>query len=248
MAEFRDDGHDAVLYVWAIDVLPLPLMKPSLSSASPSSIGVWIVEDDAQYRDTLILLLGHISGLHCAEVFYAYEEVQARLSKNTSWEPPDIVLMDIGLPGINGIEGISHLKTYLPEVPIMMLTINDTADMIFSALRAGASGYLLKSAPIDELVAAIQEAYRGGMLMSPSVARKVLSFFSETKPKQDYGLTKRETEVLRVMADGKTQQQIADQLFLSYHTIDSHLRNIYQKLHVGSGLEAVSKAFKERLI
>ncbi len=84
--------------------------------------------------------------------------------------------------------------------------------------------------------------------MSPSVARKVLSFFSATKPKADYGLTKRETEVLRVMADGKTQQQIADQLFLSYHTIDSHLRNIYQKLHVGSGLEAVSKAFKERLI
>ena len=248
MADFRDDGCDAVLYVCAMNVLTLHPMKPFFTSPASSSIGVWVVEDDTQYRDTLILLLGHVSGLHCAEVFYAYEEVQARLSKNTSWEPPDIILMDIGLPGINGIDGISDLKTYLPEVPIMMLTINDSADMIFAALRAGASGYLLKSAPLDEIVAAIREACRGGMLMPPAVARKVLSFFSETKPKEDYGLTSRELEVLRVMADGYTQQQIAEKLFLSYHTVDSHLRNIYQKLHVRSGLEAVSKAFKERLI
>ena len=223
-------------------------MKTPAADSATSLISLWLVEDDSRYRETLTYLLDHTSDLRCDRVFYAFEEVQALVEGDVAWQAPDVVLMDIGLPGINGIEGLARLKPSLPEVPIVMLTISDDAEMIYQALRAGASGYLLKDTPLDQTMAAIREAYHGGTLMPAPVAHKVLGFFSKDLSQTDYGLTDREIEVLRLMTEGYSQKQIADVLCLSRHTVDNHIRHIYRKLHVHSGIEAVSKAIRERLI
>jgi DNA-binding NarL/FixJ family response regulator len=161
---------------------------------------------------------------------------------------PDVALMDIELRdgAIDGIEGITLLKDHWPETAVVMFTIHDTAERIFAALRAGASGYLTKPSPVDDMVRAIREAHRGGMPMPPSVARKVRHFFAGSD--HDYNLTEREVEILTWMEKGAKQKEIAKALYLSHHTVDSHLRNIYQKLHVRSGIQAVAKAIRERLI
>ena len=162
--------------------------------------------------------------------------------------PPDVVLMDYNLPGMNGVEGLKHLKQHLPTVSIIMLTIEDDEDLIYEALRAGASGYLTKNSSLDKMISAVKESSQGGTLMPSGVARKVLSFFTDQAvPKEDYGLTPREKEILQLMGEGLAHKQIAHKLFLSYHTVDSHVRNVYRKLHVRSGIEAVAKAYKERL-
>ena len=213
-----------------------------------STISVWLVEDDADYRLTIEDLLNHTSGFKCSEVFFAYEEVESLLGAPEGWSAPDVILMDIGLPGLDGIEGVSHLKERLPAVPIVMLTVNDSADVIFNALRAGASGYLLKDTMADRIVAAIREAASGGVLMQAPVATKALQYFSQSKVRTDYALTPREKQVLALMADGLAHKEIAERLYLSPYTVENHLRSIYQKLHVSSGIEAVAKAFKERLL
>jgi len=220
----------------------------SVSNRSGPSIAVWIVEDDIQYRQTVVYLLNHTSDLHCAAEFFAFEEIQALVDGREPWTPPDVVLMDIGLPGVDGIQGVAWLKTRLPGVPIVMLTLHDDADMIFEALRAGASGYLLKDTPLDQTLDAIREAFRGGSLMPAPVAVKVLHFFRQAVPREKYNLTKREHEILGLMADGYVQKQIAEKLWLSPHTVDNHIRHIYEKLHVHSGIEAVAKAIREQLI
>ena len=233
---------------------PSPYRNPKMNNVQHTAdtdekpIGVWIVEDHSEYRQTLAYLLDHTAGLKCARVFHDYEELEAVVVGDEPFEPPEVVLMDFHLPGMTGIEGVSRLKAYMPEVPIVMLTICDAAQVIFDALRAGASGYLLKNVSLDHLIAAVREAYNGGTLMPAPVARKVLDFFAETPPQMDYGLTDREIEILRLMGEGQSQKQIAHKLFLSYHTVDSHLRNIYRKLHVSSGIEAVAKAIRERVI
>ncbi len=211
-------------------------------------ISVWIVEDHREYRQTVAYLLDKTSGIRCSDTFHEYEEVQALMATNQSWNVPDVVLMDYELPGLNGIEALKHLKSQLPRVPILMLTINDDEDTILGALKAGASGYLLKDDPLDKLVAAIREAHQGGMLMPPSVAGKVMQFFSDTQPRHDYRLTAREKQILKLMGQGFSQKKIAHTLFLSYHTIDSHLRNIYRKLHVKSRIEAIAKVFGEHIV
>lgn len=213
-----------------------------------SQISIWLVEDDSRYRQTMVYLLNHTSGLRCDAVFFSCEELQALIEGEKPWVPPGVVLLDIGLPGRSGIEGARYLKRLLPEVPIVMLTVKDTPEIIFEALKAGASGYLLKETPLDEVVAAIRAAVRGGMLMPAPVATKVLHFFTEAQPQADYGLTQREVQVLRLMSEGLAQKQIADALSISPHTVDNHVRHIYRKLHVRSGPEAVAKAVKERLI
>ncbi len=218
------------------------------NSQNRDTISIWIVEDDREYRRTLAYLLDSVSDMQCAEIFYAYEEVQAKVESAEPWTPPGVVLMDIHLPGISGIDGVSHLKQRLPGVPIVMLTHFDGADVIFRALCAGASGYLLKDTPLDETVAAVRAAYHGGTFMPAPVARKVLHFFTQQQPASDYGLTAREKEILRLMGEGLLQKQIAEVLFLSPYTVNNHIRHIYQKLHVNSGIEAVSKAFREKLI
>jgi DNA-binding NarL/FixJ family response regulator len=129
-----------------------------------------------------------------------------------------------------------------------MLTIRDDAETIYAALRAGASGYLIKNDQVDQIVAAIREAAQGGTLMPAPVARKVLGFFQQQESKPDYGLTEREMEVLQEMTEGYVQKEIADRLFISPSTVNTHIQHIYEKLHVHSGIEAVAKALRERLV
>ena len=149
---------------------------------------------------------------------------------------------------MDGLEGTFHLKRRLADVAIIILTGSDATDIIFKAFRAGASGYLVKPPKIDELVLAIREAHRGGMLMPPPVARKVSRHFARLETGEDYGLSKRELQILKLMETGARHKKIAAELCLSHHTIDSHLRNIYQKLHVASGTQAVAKAIRKGII
>jgi len=211
---------------------------------------VWLVEDDADYREAVAeLVRAHVRSV---ETFGSVEAVLARVDGIGTGTPeggwPEVVLLDVNLPGVTGIEGLGELKSRLPGSVVVMLTIRDDADTIYAALGAGASGYLLKSASPDELLGAIREARAGGMLMQRQVARLVLASFEAKKPAPDYGLTKRETEVLAEMVDGHTQPQIADRLFVSLSTVNSHVQSIYAKLHVHNGSAAVAKAVRERLV
>jgi len=217
-----------------------------------SSINVWIVEDNHAQRAEMTTLIDEVFDFRCGGAFADCETMLQALLDAAPEQEPDVVLMDIELhgprqaKGMNGIEGIAELKKMLPEIAIVMLTIKDGTEVIYNALGAGACGYLIKPPSIDEVVMGVREAHRGGMCMSPPVANKVLNFFHRyTPPKQDYGLTDRELDILNLMAQGLRQKQMAETLGLSHHTIDSHLRNIYQKLHVNTAAQAVAKAIRE---
>lgn len=212
------------------------------------SIVVWLVEDDEQYGKTLSNGFKKTLDIKCREIFADCESILNWLDTDENWSPADVILLDIRLPGLSGIEAIQHLKARVPETHIVMLTIIDKPETIYDALRAGASGYLLKNSPLDQIIAAVREASRGGMLMPSGVAEKVLSFFAQTHTISDYRLTPREMEVLEQMVLGHSQKEIATQLFISSHTVNCHIQNIYDKLHVHSGVEAVSKTLRERLI
>ena len=223
-------------------------------SMNRSAIDVWIVEDNDQQRRDYAALIDEVSDLRCAHTFPSCEEMFDALDVVAPHDTPDVVLMDItlrdcnGAERIDGLEGTFRLKRRLAEIEIVMLTGSDATDVIFKALRAGASGYLVKPPRIDELVLAIRAAHRGGMLMPPPVARKVSRHFARLETGLDYGLRAREVEILKLMETGARHKKIADELCLSHHTIDSHLRNIYQKLHVASGTQAVAKAIRKGII
>jgi len=160
----------------------------------------------------------------------------------------DVMLLDVELPGLNGIEAVRRVKAISPSTRVVMLTVFDDHEKIFRAICAGASGYLLKTSPVEKIIDSIHEVQAGGAAMTPRVARSVLDMFARlSAPRQDYGLTPREQKILELMTDGLIKKEIADQLALSYHTVDTHLRNIYTKLHVHTRTGAVSKALKERL-
>jgi DNA-binding NarL/FixJ family response regulator len=157
--------------------------------------------------------------------------------------------MDIGLPGMSGIEGVRKLKAVSPETRVIMLTVFDENDTVFQAICAGASGYLLKSEPMDKILTSLQEVLHGGAPMNAQIARKVIDMFSRIAvPKGDYRLTPRELTILQGLVDGLSKKQIAEKLFLSYHTIDMQMRGIYSKLQVHSRSGAVAKAWKENLL
>ena len=219
-----------------------------MTVSASSSTSVWIIEDDERYQQALRFVLENTSSLQCPQTFFSCEGALAYLNIAEGEKLPDVILLDINLPGLSGIEGIGLLKARLPDTTIVMLTILDDAEIIYEALCAGASGYLLKNAPLDQIIAAVRAAAQGGTLMPADVAEKVLSFFTQTGAKQDYGLTEREKEVLGEMGEGYSQKEIAAHLFVSPHTVNTHIQHIYEKLHVHSGIEAVSKAIRERLI
>lgn len=207
---------------------------------------VWIVEDSDDYRQTIRDLIDSRSGYRCAHAFGACEEALAMLNKAFA---PEMMLMDIGLPGMSGVEGVRRIKQISPSTQVVMLTIHEDNDTIFQALCAGATGYLLKMSPTQKIFEALEEVSRGGAPMNGQIARRVLNMFTQlTTPRWDYQLTDREKEILELLVGGRTKNQIADALFLSYHTVDTHLRNIYAKLHVNSRSDAVVKALRERLI
>jgi DNA-binding NarL/FixJ family response regulator len=162
---------------------------------------------------------------------------------------PEVVLMDIGLPGLSGIEGVRRIKDISPATDVLMLTIHEEDDKVFEAICAGANGYLLKSLGQEELLQAIRGVMAGGAPMNAQIAARVLHMFARiAAPKEGYGLTAREKEILSLLTEGLSKKAIADRLFLSFFTIDTHLKNIYSKLHVHSGTGAVAKALRERIL
>lgn len=207
---------------------------------------VWVVEDNDEFRKELTRLLERTDVFHCEQSFASCEPALDLLRKGAL---PDLILMDIGLPGMDGIEGIRRAKEISPSVKIVMLTVFEDTDSIMQAIAAGASGYLHKSAHTEETIESLTSILAGGAPMSPQVARKMLEVFAQiSAPAADYSLTPREHEILKFLVDGLTKKEIAEKLFLSFHTIDNHLRNIYTKLRVQSRSSAVSKALKERLL
>ena len=222
------------------------------TAANP--IEVWIVEDNREYREGLLRVIGKIADIRCVGTFAHCEEALATISQDENWRYPDVVLMDImfNQPGRNdhmsGIEAITHLKTRLPDVPIVMLTGYDATKFIFDAFKNGASGYLHKKARMKDITDAIRMAHRGGMLTPPSVAAKMLNFFKQTDSNPELQLSDRELEVVKAMGEGKKRKEIAEALFISVNTVDTHLSNIYRKLHVKNGMQAVAKVYGSHLI
>src|SRR5436309_4340411 len=203
------------------------------------SIKVSIVEDSRGTRESLTELLGRAPGLRCVG---AHANGEAAL-RSIPTETPDVVLMDINLPGMSGIECVARLKTRLPKLQVLMLTTYEESDLIFDSLRSGASGYLLKNMPPAELIQAVEQVHAGGAPMSMQIARKVVAHFQQIKrPSSEVEkLTKREQEILALLAKGYLYKEIADQLGISISTVSAHLHTIYEKLHVQSRAQAVVK-------
>lgn len=207
---------------------------------------VWIVEDSEGFAESLAELINSTETLSCQEVFHNCEDALAKLEQDS---PPDILLMDIGLPGMSGIEGIRRIKVLTPAVQVIMLTVFEDNENIFDAISAGASGYLHKSATLDSIIDSLESILVGGAPVNPTIARKILAMFSRPhEARTDYGLSSREKEVLQQLMEGLSKKQIADKLFVSHNTIDTHLRNIYAKLQVNSRVNAVTKALREKIL
>lgn len=201
-------------------------------------IAISIVEDQAEVRESLVASLGNEPGIRCYGAHVSGEDALQKIPK----ENPDIVLLDINLPGMNGIQCVTRLKKRLPNIQILMLTTYDDGDLIFDSLRAGASGYLLKNISHQELVQAIQQVYAGGAPMSLQIARKVINYFQSSKPASEIGdLSVRELEILRLLAKGYRYKEIADQLAINIGTVRTHVCHVYEKLHVNSRTEAAMK-------
>jgi len=207
---------------------------------------IWLVEDNAQFRNSIGELINNASGLQCPGAFADCEKAVEALEEK---DAPEVILMDIGLPGMDGIEGTRLVKKLSPATDVIMLTVYDDDEKVFQAICAGATGYLLKDSPPESIVSAIRDVLAGGAPINAHIARRMLEMFSRVAaPKGEYGLTTREKEVLSLLTEGMTKKQIADQLFLSYFTVDTHLRNIYAKLHVHSRSGAIAKVLKEQIL
>ncbi len=203
------------------------------------SISVSIVEDDAGVRASLARLIDSSPGFRCLSQHATGENALHELGRTV----PDVVLMDINLPGISGVECVRRLKPVLPGTQIIMLTVYQNTEHIFNALAAGATGYLLKQTPPGELLAAIRDVHDGGSPMSSHIARKIVQSFQRpgTPGPDTENLSPRESEVLDLLAKGYLYKEIAEKMGLTYATIHTHIRHIYEKLHVRSRAQAVAK-------
>jgi DNA-binding NarL/FixJ family response regulator len=213
--------------------------------AETGTTKVAIVEDQREIRDGLAQLINSTPGHRCSGIYASMEEALAGIPKNL----PDLVLSDIGLPGMDGISGIKILKARHPDLLILMLTVYDDNERIFDALCAGACGYLLKKTPWPKVVECLKEAVDGGSPMSPEVARRVINLFREIKPPKEasYELTPHEVRLLRMLVEGHSYKTAAAELRVSVNTIKFHLRHIYDKLQVHTKSEAVAKALRHGL-
>jgi len=208
-------------------------------------LSVAIVEDNHDIRTGLMMIINNTEELECRQTFSSAEEALKILPLSCS----DVVLMDIDLPGINGIECIRILKEKCIQTNFMMLTVFEDDDKIFRSLKAGASGYMLKKSSPTQLVEAIKDVSTGGSPMNAQIARKVVASFQQSEQKKlsdaVEGLTKREIELLELLSKGFRYKEIAEKLFISSDTVRTHIRNIYVKLHVNSKIEAINKAFEK---
>ncbi|HMV49811.1 MAG TPA: response regulator transcription factor [Blastocatellia bacterium] len=213
-------------------------------SAAPLKVA--IIEDHHKFREMLEFLLGSTPGFECTGCFRTMEDALARIGGQL----PDVVLLDIGLPGMSGIEGVGLLKARHPNLIVLMNTVYDDDERIFAALCGGASGYLLKKTPPARLLEYLKEAAAGGAPMSPEVARRVLDLFREIRPPEqaEHDLTPHELRLLKLLVDGHSYKTAAGALGVTVKTVSFHLQHIYEKLHVHSKSEAVAKALRLRLI
>lgn len=212
----------------------------------PALIKVAIIEDLRPIREGLAMLIGGTDGYSCTGSYRSMEEALEKIKH----EVPDVVLSDIGLPGMDGIQGMRILKERYPEMTILVLSVYDDDDRIFDALCAGACGYLLKKTPPARLIDSLKEAAMGGAPMSPEVARRVIKLFRDFRPPEraDYELTPHETRILKLLVEGHSYKTAAAELGVTVNTISFHLKRIYEKLQVHSKSEAVAKALHNRLI
>ncbi len=211
------------------------------------NIRVTIFEDNRTLREGLVQLVDGSEGFSCSGAFPNC----LNALKNTGETSPDVILMDIEMPGISGVEAVKIVKEKFPEVKILMETIFDDNDKIFHSICNGAEGYILKNTPPLQILASIREIYEGGAPMTPSIASKVLKMFKNKpieKTSEEFNLTEREKEILKCLVDGMSYKIIADTCFISIDTVSGHIKNIYKKLHVHSKSEAVVKAIKRRLV
>ena len=206
------------------------------------SISVSIVEDNEQLRSTLARVIGRSEGFRCVSQYASAEAALEGLRK----DKPEVVLMDINLPGINGVECVRQLKQLLPNTQAVMLTVYEDTENIFSALAAGAAGYMLKRTKTPELLEAIREVHRGGSPMTTHIARMVTRSFLKTGPSAPptTNLSEREQEVLDCLSQGFLYKEIAEKLGISYETVHTYIRRIYEKLQVRTRTEAVAKFLK----
>ncbi len=218
-------------------------IQPETSAAL---LRVVVIEDLREIRESLAALINGTAGFGCVASYGMMETALARIEH----DKPDVILTDLGLPGMSGIEGIERLRQIFPETPLIALTIYDNDQQIFDALCSGASGYLLKNTPPARLLESLREAAEGGSPMSPAIAARVVRLFRKFRPPEsaDYRLTPQETELLKLLIEGHHKKTAAREMNISFHTVSFHLKNIYEKLQVHSKSEAVAKALREKLV
>jgi DNA-binding NarL/FixJ family response regulator len=216
------------------------------AAPAPAPIRVMIVEDRPETREGLAALIDGTEGFRCIGRFRSMEDALEGMRQ----PPPDVILMDIGLPGMSGIEGVRLLTARHPALSILMLTVYDDDERIFDAMCAGACGYLLKKTPPARLLEGLKEVVGGGAPMSPEVARRVVTLFRNVHPpaQADYTLTPHEIRLLKLLTDGHNYKTAAVELGITVHTVSFHLRQVYSKLQVHSKTEAVAKALRHGLL
>ncbi|MDD8017310.1 MAG: response regulator transcription factor [Bacteroidota bacterium] len=214
-------------------------------NAAAQTIAVSIIDDDSSFRNKLEWVLNNSDGYQCVGSYSGCSDALKKIEEY----PPDVMLMDIGMPDVSGIECVEKLTYHFPNIRVLMLTVYSDDEKIFQSLQAGAVGYLLKKTPPEKLLEYVHDAYAGGVPMSGEVARKVLGYFRQPKLEQRSAeLSDREVEVLEALVEGYTYKAIAERLFISVNTVGFHLRNIYAKLHVKSRSEAIAFALKHKLL
>jgi DNA-binding NarL/FixJ family response regulator len=227
----------------------MPIYPEPTVARHGSPVNVMIIEDQRDVREGLAVLINGTRGFQCTRSFRTMEEALPALADDRH-PPPDVILTDIGLPGMSGIDGIAAMRSQFAALPILALTIYDSDDKVFNALCAGASGYLLKNTPPARLLESLQDVAAGGAPMSPEVARRVVGLFRKFRPAREatYHLTPQENELLKLLADGHHKKTAAHEMGISVNTVSFHLKHIYEKLQVHSKTEAVAKALRERLV
>lgn len=212
-------------------------------------ITVWLVEDSEVYRRGLNRAIDFAEGMSCPQTFADAESALHALED----AQPNVILLDVGLPGMDGLTALKQIAKIAPETRTVLLTVFNDTDKIFEAVCAGANGYLLKTASTGQVLSAIRQAASGGAPMDPDIAERVLKLFNQIAQNkqtqlEDYGLSKREKQILEQMAEGLVNKEIAEVLNISPHTVVNHMRNIYSKLHVNTNTGAVAKAIREGLV
>lgn len=215
-----------------------------MDNSFDNALETWIIEDDEQFSTKLAEIINISENFNCTNIFQACEPALKILEVS---DPPDLILIDLGLPGMGGTDGILKIRQIVPQVIIVVLTVFEDTDNILKSISNGASGYLLKGSSLDEIIDSLKLIYSGGAPINPQIAKKILDVFKQSNSQNDYGLTPREKEVLVHLVDGLLKKQIADKMSITFHTVDKHLRSIYSKLQVPSRSQAVSKAIKEKL-